>query len=245
MSGSVGSSLSAPGSINDARTAAHLAIGQRLGKIDLTPLLIYTLANPAAGVLPLLQWQFDLSSPLWALLGSQESQVALVKQAIPLHRYQGTEYAITTIMAALGFSGVTILEGQSSWGGVSWPGNEGWAVFRVVTPATAPVAVMTQETAIAAINFFKPARCWLDSLMFTAPPQSETIPVSDYYGVPGQEPPIQISDSFSVPLQGIADSFAQSTFFNGVYYAAGGILATGTAAAIVDDGITIGGTPVT
>lgn len=242
MSGSVGASLSAPGSINDARTAAHLAIGQRLGKIDLTPLLIYTLGNPAAGVLPLLQWQFDLSSPLWALLGGEESQVALVRQAIPLHRYQGTLYAITTIMAALGFADVTVQEGQGTWGGSSWPSDQGWAVFRVLAPATAPVAAMTQQTAIAAINFFKPARCWLDSLWFSAPPQSETIAVADYYGVPGQEPPIAISDAFSVPLQGIADVKTTSPTYDTHFYFAG-LTYGANEPAIVDSGITIGGSP--
>ncbi|MGH7057328.1 MAG: phage tail protein [Acetobacteraceae bacterium] len=238
-----GSSLTAPSSINGARTKAHLLLGQRLGKLDLTPLLVYTLLNPAPGVLPLLQWQFGLSSPLWALLGGRSSQIALVKQAIPLHRYQGTRYAITTIMAALGFSDITIEEGQGSWGGDAWPSDEGWAVFRVVVNDIAsPVTAATQETAVAAINFFKPARCWLDGLWFALPPAGETIPLSETHGVPGQEPPIAITDIFAAPIQPLADTKTTEPFFDAHFYFSG-LTYGADEPAIVDSGITISGAP--
>lgn len=239
-----GSSLTAASSIDDARTKAHLLLGQRLGALDLSRILVYMVNDVDASVLPALSWQFDMSSPLYELLGGSE-QRSLIGNAIVLHARNGTPYAITTIMASLGFPNATIQEGQASWGGSTWPANEGWAVFRVSAPAAAPINAYVQQTAIAAINFFKPSRCWLDSLWFTAPPQSEAIPLADFYGVPGQEPPIALTDAFSVPLQGVSDSFAQSTYFNGLYYAAGGILANGTAAAIVDSGATVNGTPVT
>lgn len=96
---------------------------------------------------------------------------ALILQSIPLHSTMGTPAAIINALAAIGWS-ATLLEGQNSWGGNSWPANEGWAVFRVLI-ALAPNQLVTaaQMAGIAAAaNFFKPARCWLDSVAFTAVP---------------------------------------------------------------------------
>lgn len=132
MSDSVGSSLSAPGSINDSRTAAHLAIGQRLGTLDLSPLLVNTVTSAPASALPFLAWQFDVLSPWWQLLAGPESQTAIIQNAVALHRYSGTVASIQNIMANLGFPVVTIQEGQSTWGGDQYPADEGWAVFRVL-----------------------------------------------------------------------------------------------------------------
>lgn len=138
--------LQAQPSINDARTQAHLALGARLPQIDLTPLLVYRIDSVPASALPALAWQFDVLSPLWQLLapggGSVQqsgTQAArdLIKLAISLHRSRGTPYAIKTALAALGWPGVTILEGQSSWGGSFYPANQGWAVFRVQVPVPA------------------------------------------------------------------------------------------------------------
>src|ERR1700683_5344164 len=65
----------------------------------------------------------------------QQSQViaaqrSLVKMAIQFHRYRGTPWAIKSALATLGWSDVSIAEGQSSWGGTNYPTNEGWAGFR-------------------------------------------------------------------------------------------------------------------
>jgi len=132
VSGSTGSSLSAPGSINDVRTEAHLAIGQRLGSIDLSPLLLYTVSGAPESALPFLAWQFDVLSPWWQLLAGPESQTAIIQNAVALHRYAGTVSAIQQAMANLGFPLITILEGQNSWGGTAYPIDEGWAVFQVI-----------------------------------------------------------------------------------------------------------------
>ena len=35
-------------------------------------------------------------------------------------------------MAGLGYANAIVQEGQNSWGGTTWPSNEGWAVFRVL-----------------------------------------------------------------------------------------------------------------
>lgn len=240
-----GTSLRAPGSINDARAAAHLAIGQRLEAIDLTPLLIYTITGAPASALPFLTWQFDISSPFWELLGAGETQTALVQNAIQMHRYHGTVYAIQTIMKTIGFPSVTIQEGQASWGGSQYPSNQGWAVFRVLAPAGgAAVNATTQMLAVAAIEFFKPARSVLDSLWFQQPAIAEpAIGVSDWFTALGQDAPITITDTWTAPFAPVREAWGITPYYNALYDHAG-ITYGANEPAIADGPITQGGNPI-
>jgi phage tail P2-like protein len=127
-----GSSLAPASSIRDQRTQALLSLTERLGQIDLSPLLLYTISNAPDAALPFLAWQFDILAPWWKLLSGPLSQRQLIQQAIALHRFRGTPYAIQSITENLGFGLVEIQEGQASWGGSAWPPSEAWAVFRVI-----------------------------------------------------------------------------------------------------------------
>jgi len=102
---------------------------------------------------------------------------AILKMAIPLHKFRGTPYAVKTALKSLGFAGVTIQEGQNSWGGTTWPASQGWAVCRLVAQLAAGqiVTPQTAAQAIAAFNFFKNARTWLDSLWIDLCPISDTL----------------------------------------------------------------------
>lgn len=121
-----------------------------------------------------------LSSP-GGVAGSSDfdSLRALLKVAIPLHRTRGTPYAIKAALKPLGWPSVTLLEGQATWGGTSYPANEGWAVFRAQLNLTngQSVAIIDTVRAIAAINFFKPVRAWLDSLWFVGVPIVDIAPM--------------------------------------------------------------------
>jgi P2-related tail formation protein len=57
--------LQIPASINDRRSRALMVLIERLGSIDLTPLLVYRIDSVPTGALPFLAWQFDILSPLW------------------------------------------------------------------------------------------------------------------------------------------------------------------------------------
>ncbi|HZC46120.1 MAG TPA: phage tail protein [Candidatus Acidoferrum sp.] len=109
---------------------------------------------------------------------SEEAQRALLKNAIALHRFRGTPWAIKQALASLGWTQVTLLEGQSNWGGNAYPPSQGWAVFRVTIdlPATQGISFGAASTAVAAVNFFKPARSWMDSIWFVVPPNSDAGP---------------------------------------------------------------------
>jgi phage tail P2-like protein len=235
--------LTPPSSINDVRTQAHLQIGARLAGIDLTQILVYVIKNVPAAVLPFLAWQFDMTSPWWALLASTSDQRTLIQQAIGLHAKMGTPAAITTIMASLGFSGAEILEGQDSWGGSTWPDNEGWAEFRVVMPrGGAAIPASVQAQAIGAIKFFKPERCWLDALQFTDTFSDPAIVLADSFSAPGVDSPIPITDTFTAPIQAITDVKKTTPYHNAHFYHTG-LTHGGTQPAIVDSGFTINGTP--
>lgn len=124
-------------SIDDTRTRAHLAIGDRLRTLDLTPLLVYRIDSVVDSALAPLAWQFDVANVLFQLLAPGDSPRALLKAAIPLHATLGTPAAIKTALESLGWPNVTIQEGQASWGGTSYPISQGWAVSRLLVPMVA------------------------------------------------------------------------------------------------------------
>ncbi|MGH7863507.1 MAG: phage tail protein [Candidatus Binataceae bacterium] len=109
-----------------------------------------------------------------------QRQRELLRVAIPLHRYRGTPWAIKTALASLGWNDVELLEGQTKWGGTNYPPSQGWAVFRVRIHLgeTRAVATGVAQTIVAAVEFFKPARAWLDSVWFV------TAPLGDGVGAP-------------------------------------------------------------
>lgn len=98
-------------------------------------------------------------------------QRELVKIAIALHRFRGTPSAIKNALKTLGWADVAIAEGEASWGGARFPAQQQWAVFRVMINLGRDdqVRLDDPQIAVAAIDFFKPARAWLDSLWFVLP----------------------------------------------------------------------------
>ncbi len=110
---------------------------------------------------------------------TEAAQRELVKNAIALHRFRGTPWSIKQALASLGWAEVTLLEGQSTWGGNLYPSNQGWAVFRVLIDLVdgQSVSIDAASTASTAVTFFKPARSWLDSIWFVVPAISDAGPV--------------------------------------------------------------------
>ncbi|HUY19262.1 MAG TPA: phage tail protein [Candidatus Binataceae bacterium] len=106
-------------------------------------------------------------------------QRGLLENAIALHRVRGTPAAIKRALAQLGWNSASLLEGQQSWGGSAYPASQGWAVFRVMINLAPDEAVNAQDAALiaAAVDFFKPARAWLDSIWFVLPPLADDAPV--------------------------------------------------------------------
>ncbi len=173
--------LSAAPSINDSRTQALLKLIARLADLDLTPMLVYRIDSDALTNVDLL---IDIDNLIetggMVSAGSltEAAQREMLKSAVPLHRFRGTPWAVKEALAALGWTQVSLLEGQSRWGGAVYPASQGWAVFRVMIDLVdgQPVPSGVVLTAAAAVKFFKPARAWLDSIWFVTPPASDVAP---------------------------------------------------------------------
>jgi hypothetical protein len=131
-------------SINDLRTQAHMQLSARLESIDLTPLLIRTLGNNLpASILPYLIWELDMMIPSVPMQALGVTSQTIIQNTLRLHKIMGTPGAI---IQALGLCGATATcyEGQTSWGGSSYPADQGWAVFRVGVSGSgqAPIGVI-------------------------------------------------------------------------------------------------------
>jgi P2-related tail formation protein len=265
-------------SIDDVRSAALLDLIERLGALDLTPLLVYRIDSAPDSVLLALAWQFDMLAPQWQLgsntaesvdaitnidaltdidtLSSTDSVAGtsdydslrtLLKAAIPLHRTRGTPYAIKTALKSLGWT-ATLLEGQSSWGGASWPASEGWAVFRVYLNLEPGQAVAPSDAgrAIAAINFFKNARSLLDSLWFAAAGITDSVaPPADFIvSIFSQHDAAPApTDAVFAPAWTIADSVALAPLYDG-RFAHGGITYGAAEPPVADDGVVLNGSAI-
>jgi hypothetical protein len=172
----------------------------------------------------------------------------LLKVAIPLHRTRGTPYAIKAALRPLGWPSVSLLEGQASWGGNSYPGNEGWALFqvRLNLGSGQAVAAIDATRAIAAINFFKPVRAWLDSLWFIG------VPIADMISAPQDmvvsifsrgDPAPPPTDLIGAPGWLVADRKTINPLYDGHFYHTG-VTYGGNEPAIADSGVVANGTAI-
>ncbi len=137
-------SLRPSASINDLRTQSHMQLSARLESLDLTPLLIRTLgSNLPASILPYLVWELDMMTPSVPMQALGVIPQTIIQNALPLHKIMGTPGAIIRALGMCGFT-ATCYEGQTSWGGSSYPATQGWAVFRVGVNGSgqAPIGVI-------------------------------------------------------------------------------------------------------
>jgi len=177
-----------------------------------------------------------------------DSLRSLLKIAIPLHRTRGTPYAIKAALKPLGWSSVTLLEGQANWGGTSYPESEGWAVFQTRLNLESGQSVATVDTAraVAAINFFKPVRAWLDSLWFVAAPIIDVLSAPQDKVVSifsrSDEAPMPI-DLIGAPAWQVADTKTITPLYNG-HFLHTGVTYGANEPAIADSGVMVNGIAV-
>lgn len=92
-----------PPGIRDANTLALNELIDRMGTVDIRPLLIYLIDNVAASALPHLAEQFNVTGyEGWLQATNEAERRALIKSAIAKHYYKGTPYAIKQVIADLG-----------------------------------------------------------------------------------------------------------------------------------------------
>lgn len=146
-----------PAGIRDESTKAFNELIDRLGTIDLTPLLVYIIDNVDASALPHLAEQFHvMGDEGWKLAESDNERRQLIKNAIELHRYKGTKYALKKVLEILNLRG-EILE-WFDYGGEPYK-------FKVrVDLLTRGIDEETFNLLKGMILEYKNARSWLERL---------------------------------------------------------------------------------
>lgn len=106
--------------------------------------------------------------------GSQSSKTALIRNAVQLHRYKGTPWAIREVIRRLGFGEIEIDEGlkarnyDSNQNVVRIPQDERWACYaiKLTRPITNEQALEIRKVLLN----FAPARCILAVLDYKSAP---------------------------------------------------------------------------
>jgi len=94
-----------PESIRDASTLAFNELIDRMGRLDISPLLVYLIDSVEPTALPHLAEQFHIMGyEGWRLSTSDFERRAIIKKAIDKHRSKGTRYAIQTALDSLGIT---------------------------------------------------------------------------------------------------------------------------------------------
>ncbi|WP_043617823.1 phage tail protein I [Chromobacterium violaceum] len=90
----------------DRRLSPLAELSRRLQRIDLAPFLVYLVDQVEADFLPLLAEQLHVAGDEgWQLAAGEAQRRDLIKQAIELHRYKGTRWALQRVLATLGLDG--------------------------------------------------------------------------------------------------------------------------------------------
>lgn len=141
----------------------HIAIWdsifkKRMDNLALDAILVYLIDNVDVSVLPYLAQQFDVTGyGGYRLAVTDDQKRTLIKQAIELHRYKGTVWAVKQAMSNVGFPDAVLEEHV----------DDHWAKFRVY------VDIKSREINAAEIDalremilFWKNTRSWLVDIAY-------------------------------------------------------------------------------
>lgn len=152
------------------------AINQRISNLDITCLFVYDIDRVPASALPALASQFSLDDEMfWSLATDEATKRNLIKNAIEIHRYKGTPWAVKNLLSLLGFADVQIVEGLSDWvldGTVELDGSHtlgeptGWAKYMLISPN--PIENATCAIIAKALQTVAPAHAHLISIDYSS-----------------------------------------------------------------------------
>ena len=136
--------------------AWYTVFKQMLSDYDLGKLLVYVIDDLDASALPFLAEQFDvLGWKGWRLAKTESDQRELLKRAIELHRYKGTEWAIIEALKSIGFDNAVLKSGVAA-------GYDHWAKFGIdITNLTVVLTADSFSDIIAMVNEYKRKVCVL------------------------------------------------------------------------------------
>lgn len=138
-------------------------LDQSLADLDLNAMLVYLIDLVKPKLLPHLADQFSLlDEAAWQLAESERAKRNLIKNAIELHRFKGTPWAIREVIRLLGFGEVTLQEGPHTQTDIDPDAKPNWPLYRVILKR-----VITNDQAVLlrrVLLSVAPARCRLVSL---------------------------------------------------------------------------------
>ena len=92
--------------IKDDSSLAFNELFDKLGTLDLTPIIIYLIDNVNSTALPHLAEQFHITgNEGWLLTGNKFEQRQLIKESIKIHKIKGTKAAVKNVLKVLNFEG--------------------------------------------------------------------------------------------------------------------------------------------
>lgn len=92
--------------INDISSKAFDELFSRYGSLEITNLLVYIVDSVDASALAHLAEQFHImGNEGWLYSKNEEEKRALIKNAIELHRYKGTKFALEKVLEILNLNG--------------------------------------------------------------------------------------------------------------------------------------------
>ncbi|MCY1531747.1 Phage tail protein [compost metagenome] len=146
--------------------------------LDLSAMLVYLVDQVKSPLLPFLADQFSLlDEAAWLLAESEDATRGLIKNAVELHRFKGTPWAIREVIRLLGFGEVVLQEGL---GGLAYDGSAtfngfrvygdvgSWSVYRVILNQA--ITNDQAELLRRVLRAIAPARCRLASLEYQSVP---------------------------------------------------------------------------
>lgn len=131
-------------------------------EIDLTKLLVYMIDTVDASAIPFLASQFDvLGYKGMRMAQTEQDQRNVLKTAIELHRYKGTEWAIQQALLSIGFANVIIKKGIAG-------GYDHWAKFGLdITNSGRQLTAQSLTDIVQMVTEYKRAVCVLMDVSLT------------------------------------------------------------------------------
>jgi P2-related tail formation protein len=134
-------------------------IKETLSEIDLGKLLIYIIDTADVSLLPYFAEQFDvLGYKGFKLAQTEADQREIIKRAIELHSYKGTEWAVKEALKSIGFSEIELIK----------TGYDHWAKFGIrITNQSVQLTDTSFFDIIQMVTEYKRAVCVLEEVLMT------------------------------------------------------------------------------
>lgn len=143
--------------------AMDILMQQQFKRIDISKLLVYFIDVVDERMLPFLAEEFDvLGKKGWEYADTVPKKRALLKDAVILHRYWGTPWAVERVVAQAGLTDAVLVENTGT------DPDTGWALFRIdVDFTTLPPEPEQIANATELVNIWKRASCVLEGIFYT------------------------------------------------------------------------------